>query len=162
MEELAIIIREPTGGVKIVKIIAEGGVEFWEQNFQIASEAIAFKEEMSDLEHFNVIHTNLLITKLIKQGVITKQGVNVSPLIQKAVELEYARTSWRWSRKKKLIKFFEHEHLKTKGVIQRTIWNRLKEEGFTATWKWLQSKLPSPIKRIIDIVKELEKKIHNE
>jgi hypothetical protein len=160
LEELAIIIREPAGGVKIVKIILEGGVEFWEQNFKIASEAIAFKEEMSNLEHFNAIHTNLLLTQLIKQGVITKQGVNVSPLIQKAVELEAARTSWRWSRKKKLMKFFEHEHLKTKGVIQRTIWNRLKEEGFRATWKWIQLKLPSPIKRIIDFYKEIEKKLN--
>jgi hypothetical protein len=162
LEELAIIIREPSGGVKIVKIIAQGGVEFWEQNFQIASEAIAFKEEMSAIEHFNLLHTNLLLTQLIQQGVITQKGVNVTPLIQKAVELEAARTSWRWSRKKKLIKFFEHEHLKVKGVIQRTIRNRLKEEGFNATWKWVQTKLPSPIKRIINLFKELEKKINHE
>jgi hypothetical protein len=160
LEELAIIIREPTGGVTIVKIIDEGSVEFWEQNFQIASEAIAFKQEMSEIEHFNLLHTNLLLKQLIKQGVISQKGVNVSPLIQKAVELEAARTAWRWSRKKKLIKFFEHQHLKASGVIQRTIWNRLKEEGLTATWNWLKTKMPAPIKRLIDFVNELDKKIN--
>ena len=160
MEELAIIIREPTGGIKIVKIIAQGGVEFWEQNFQIASEAIAFKEEISEIEYFNLIHINLLLTQLIQQGVINKKGVNVTPLIQKAVEVEYARTSWRWSRKKKLIKFFEHEHLKAKGALQRTLWSRVKEEGFTAIWKWLEVRLPSPIKRLIDFFKEFDKKLN--
>ena len=160
MEELAIIIREPSGGIKIVKIIAQGGVEFWEQNFQIASEAIAFKEEMSDLEHFNAIHTNLLLTQLIKQGVINKKGVDVTPLIQKAVEVEYARTSWRWSRKKKLMKFFEHEHLKTRGVILKTIGNGVKIEGIKEVWKWVEAKLPAPIKRIIDFFKEFDKKLN--
>ena len=158
MEELAIITRKPDGTVKVLKSMGYGGVEFWEQNFRIAHAAIDFQEQHSDLAHFNEVHLNLLLTQLIKQNVITRNGINLEPLIVKTVEKETAKTAWRWSRKKKLMKVFEHEYLKSTGVIKRTILSRLKVEWIQASWQWIFDRLPLPIQNVINFFRELSKR----
>lgn len=158
MEELAIIIRNPDSTVKVLKIIGTGGIEFWEQNFKVACEAIDFQEQHSDLAHFNEVHLNLLLTQLIKQNVITRNGINLDPLIVKTVEKETARTAWRWSRKKKLMTAFEHKYMKSTGIIKRTLLNRFKAEWIQASWRWIFDRLPLPIQNLINFFKELSKR----
>lgn len=51
--------------------------EEWIAQCKVADEAIQFKEKYSELERFNALHTNLLLTNLIKQGVLKKTGVDM-------------------------------------------------------------------------------------
>jgi len=160
LDKLAIINDDDPENVKVIKILANGGVTFWEQNIAVASDAIAYKKIQTELVAFNNLHLNLLLTQLIEKKVIGKNFVNLDPVLLPLVEKETARTAWRWSRKRKLINFFEHEYQKGKGKITKTVWTRLKADGLKNTWEWLYQKLPQPIKNIIDYFKELDKKLN--
>lgn len=160
MDKLAIINDDDPENIKVIKILANGGVEFWERNMSVASDAIAYKKSQSEIERFNNLHLNLLLTQLIEKKVIGKNYINLDQFILPLVEKETARTAWRWSKKRKLINFFEHEYIKGKGKLNKTIWTRLKSDGIKSTWEWLYQKLPQPIKTIIDYFKELDKKIN--
>ena len=160
MNKLAIINDDDPENIKVIKILANGGVEFWERNMVVASGAIAYQQNQTEIERFNQLHLNLLLTQLIEKKVIGNNFINLDQFLLPLVEKETARTAWRWSKKRKLINFFEHEYQKGKGKFTKTVWTRLKADGIKGTWEWLNQKLPQPIKNIIDYFKELDKKIN--
>ena len=160
MDKLAIINDDDPENVKVIKILAHGGVEFWERNIVVATDAIAYKKSQTELEQFNNLNLNLLLTLLIEKKVIGNNFINLDQFLLPLVEKETARTAWRWSKKRKLINFFEHEYIKGKGKLRRTFWTRLKSDSLKNTWEWLYQQLPQPIKNIIEFFKELDKKIN--
>lgn len=146
--KLAVIDTDAQGQIIIKKVLGEGDVKYWEQNFAIAKEAIEYQAKHSKLEEFNNLHLNLLLTKLIKQGVINKRGVNLDPLLRKMVEVETARSAWVFSRKKKLMNEFEYKYQVFKGTFERALWKRVISEGVEFSINFIARFIPQPIKNI--------------
>lgn len=158
---VAVIKYDEKGKPVILETLGEGSVEQWKLNFQVAKEAIEFQEKYTEIEKFNAIHLNLLLTDLIKRNVITNQGININPLVLPIIEKETARTAWRWSKKKRLMKYFELKNQELSGVVTKTVWKGVKKEGIKKAWNWLYGKLPRFIQNIIELFKELNKKFES-
>lgn len=157
MKELAIVERFEDGSFVIHTIIAEGDEQFWKEQFEVAKQAIEFQSTFSELERFNTLHLNLLLSHCIKAGVITKQSVNLEPLLMKVVEKEVAKTSWRLSRRKKLMKQFEVEYQKLSGSFQKSLFSRIGDEakGWFINFVW--NRLPFQFRNFIQTLKQLTK-----
>ncbi|MEA5402636.1 hypothetical protein VB776_06905 [Arcicella sp. DC2W] len=157
MKQLAIVEHLQDGSTRISKIIGDGDEEFWQTQFEVAREAIEFQGTISDLEKFNTLHLNLLLSHCIKAGVITKQNINLEPLLMKVVEKEVAKTAWRLSRRKKLMRQFEIQYQQLSGTFQKSVFSRLKSDSF----KWLRTfifkKLPIPFQNLYYNLKQLTK-----
>ena len=64
---LALIEYDKKGSPVVVKSYMETSHEQWIEQCRIAYEAIPFKAKYTELERFNALRTNLLLTNLIKQ-----------------------------------------------------------------------------------------------
>lgn len=157
MKQLAIVEHLPDGSTRISKIIGDGDEEFWQTQFETAKVALEFQSSITELETFNSLHLNLLLTHCIKTGVITRQSINLEPLIMKVVENEVAKTSWRLSRRKKLMQQFDVEYHKLSGSFQKSIFSRLKSESFTWIKNFIWNKIPLQFRNFIQTLKQLTK-----
>ena len=157
MKQLCIVEHLENGSTKICRIIGDGDEAFWQTQFEIAKQAIEFQESMSGLEHFNALHLNLLLNHCIKAGVITKQRISLDPLIIGIVEKEVAKTSWRLSRKKRLMNQFEYQYQKLSGTFQESLFSRFKSESFSWLKTTLYNRFPLPIRNFIQALKHLTK-----
>lgn len=144
--QLAIIEQSPDGTVHLLHLIAEGDKDFWQAQFETARAAIAFQSTMTELESFNALHLNLLLRHSIQAGILKQQSISLEPLIRKVVEKEVAKTSWRLSRRKKLMHRFEKQYQVLSGTFQSSLFNRMGTEAFLSIKQWLQQKLPIHLK----------------
>ena len=96
---LALIEYDKKGVPVVVKTYLETIHEQWIKQCSVADEAIQFQAKYTELERFNTLHTNLLLTNLIKQGVLRKEGVELDPIIRDKIKVEVARNAWHFSRK---------------------------------------------------------------
>ena len=77
----ALIEYDKRGNPVVVKSSMETTHEGWIERGKIADEAIPFNAKYTELERFNALHTHLLLTNLIKRGVIRKEGVEINPIL---------------------------------------------------------------------------------
>lgn len=157
MKQLAIVEHLPDGSTRISKIIGDGDEEFWQKQFEVAREAIEFQGTISELEKFNTLHLNLLLTHCISTGVINKQNINLEPLLMKVVEKEVAKTAWRLSRRKKLMRQFEIQYQQLSGTFQKSVFSRLKSESFKYLRTYVFNRLPMPFQNFYKTLKQLMK-----
>ena len=146
MAFIGVFEYDKDGKPVILKVMGKGTVEFWEQNFAEADVAIQYKNEMSEIVEFNNLHTNLLLTQLIKQKVITRKGANIAPLMREEIQKEVARTAWHWSRKKKLIKSLESKYRDGTQVFWDTVYKRVQAEGIKYALSRVARFIPQPLK----------------
>ena len=85
---LALIEYDKKGNPVVVKTYMETTHEGWIEQCKIADEAIQFKAKYTELERFSALHTNLLLTNLIKQGVLRKEGVELDPIIRDKIQMD--------------------------------------------------------------------------
>ena len=82
---LALIEYDKKGSPVVVKSYMETTHKRWIEQGKIPDEAIVdkaipFQAKYTELERFNALRTNLLLTHLIKQGVLRKEGVGLNPI----------------------------------------------------------------------------------
>ncbi len=157
MKYLAIVEHLPDTSYKVEAIMGEGDKEFWQKQFEIAQSAIQFQESITELEEFNTLHINLLLRHCIKSGVITQQQISLDPLIRKVVEKEVAKTSWRLSRRKRLMKQYEIEYQKLAGTYKRSVFARLSNDAIAWSKKFCFNLLPKPLKNLFNALNQLTK-----
>ncbi|MDI9862579.1 hypothetical protein [Flectobacillus roseus] len=158
MKVLAVIDIDDTthAPLEVCKIYDEGDTAFWDSFFQEALNNLQYRNQISKTEEFNQIHLKALFEMLIKQGVLTTQGLQLEPLIMHSVEKHYAQTKFRWSWRKKKTKQLEEKYLQASSAFQ----TRVKENIWTATMLWGKKFFKSTRigKAIIDAFERLDKK----
>ncbi len=97
MKVLAVIDIDDTthAPLEVCKIYDEGDTAFWDSFFQEALNNLQYRNQISKTEEFNQVHLKALFEMLIKQGVLTTQGLQLEPLIMHSVEKHYAQTKFR-------------------------------------------------------------------
>lgn len=155
-QQLAIIETLPDGSIRLVRIMGQGDSSFWEEQFKVALEAIEFQKKYTEMERFNSLHLNLLLTDCIEKGIINKKGISLKPLIIDTVEKEVAATAWRWSKKKKLLKKLEYQYKQTTGAFQLAILSRIKGEAIKKALSFIYDRLPVPLRNMIDSLSKLK------
>lgn len=150
---LSLIEYDKKGNPQVLKTYMECSHEEWIAHCKLADDAIQFKEKYTELERFNALHTNLLLTNLIKQGVLKKTGVDIDPLVREKIRVEVARDAWHFSRKKKLMQQMEYAYEKSKGTFKEKIWSRVWSEAFEKVMRFMSKAIPQPIKDMWEKVK---------
>lgn len=158
MAFIGVFEYDKNGNPQILKVMGKGTVKEWDNHFNVAKNAIAYQEKMTESEEFNTIHTTLLLEQLIKQKVINRRSVNLSPLIREQVQKEVARNAWHWSRKKKLINELEIQYAKSMGTFRRSLFRRVTAEGVQYVTNFIAKYIPQPIKNIWKAANEIIKK----
>lgn len=157
---LALIKFDEKGNPIVLKNYMETTDEDWMKFCKVAEDAIVFQEKYSEIERFNAVHTHLLLTNLIHQGVIKKTGIDVDPLLREKIQTEVARKAWHFSKKKKLMQQFEYNYLKSKGKFNEKIWDRILSESTIRIVRFFGRFVPQPIKdfwkKIKDTFKNFE------
>ena len=80
---LALIEYDKKGSPVVVKSYMETTHKRWIEQGKIPDEAIPFQAKYTELERFNALRTNLLLTHLIKQRVLRKEGVRLNPISER-------------------------------------------------------------------------------
>lgn len=151
---LALIEYDKKGSPVVVKTYLKTTHEQWIKQCSIADEAIQFQAKYTELERFNSLHTNLLLTNLIKQGVLRKEGVELDPIIRDKIKVEVARNAWHFSRKKKLMQEFEYQYEKSSGKFKEQLWRRVWSGFFEKMWELFGRLIPQPVKDLFSNLKE--------
>lgn len=106
---------------QICKIYDVGEQEYWDDFIAEAIANIQYRHQLSKVEEFNQVHLKALFELLIKQGVLTTQGLQLDPLIMHSVEKHYAQTKYRWSWRKKKQKQLEEKYQQASSAFQSRV-----------------------------------------